>query len=284
VSTSSADDDMTIEVIADGLGFTEGPACLPDGRIAVTSISHGCVYIIDPTSGPMDRVDTGGGPNGLAVGSDGEIYVAQNGGVFGASGNAEPGVQVIRGGRVDYLAEGMDAPNDLVIGPDGRLWVTDTRAGIDFANPDPNKPGWVWAVETSTGEKELMLDSGPVFINGLGFSPDAVRLMVTTTSGAQLWSYRLDPAGRPGKDSAEVLCTFEGGWPDGMAVCADGTYWVALTGGHRLDRVDQHADVVEAVALPDGSLPTNVCLDAENPNELWVTASFHQALLRVRLR
>jgi gluconolactonase len=59
---------MTIEVVADGLGFTEGPACLPDGRIAgVTSISHGCGYIIDPTGGPMDRVDIGGGPNGLAV-------------------------------------------------------------------------------------------------------------------------------------------------------------------------------------------------------------------------
>jgi gluconolactonase len=34
---------MTIEVFADGLGFTEGLACLPDGRIALTLISHGCV-------------------------------------------------------------------------------------------------------------------------------------------------------------------------------------------------------------------------------------------------
>lgn len=168
-----------------------------------------------------------------------------------------------------------------MIGPDGRLWGTDTRAGIDFSNPDPNKPGWVWAVETSTGEKELMLDSGPVFINGLGFSPDAGLLMVTTTSGAQLWSYRLGPAGRPGKDSAQVLCTFDGGWPDGMAVCADGTCWVALTGGHRLDLVDQHGRIVDTVTLPDGSIPTNVCLNTQRADELFVTAAFHQALLRI---
>src|SRR5262249_38160623 len=32
---------MTVEVVADGLGFTEGPAVLADGRVAVTSISHG---------------------------------------------------------------------------------------------------------------------------------------------------------------------------------------------------------------------------------------------------
>ena len=272
---------MTIDVLADALGFTEGPVCLPDNRIAVTSISHGCVYVVDPVGGPTDRIDTGGGPNGLAVGSQGEIYVAQNGGIFGASGPAEPGVQVIRDGRVDYLAEGMDAPNDLVIGPDGRLWVTDTRAEIDFFHPDPDRPGWVWAVDTATGAKELMLDAGPVFINGLGLSPDGTRLLVTTTSRAQLWSYRLAPAGRPDKDSAEVLCVFDGGWPDGMAVCPDGTAWVALTGGNRLDLVDERGRIVDALPMPDGSLPTNVCLGTAN--ELWVTASFHQALLRVGL-
>jgi gluconolactonase len=40
-----------------------------------------------------------------------------------------------------------------VFGPDGRLWVTDTRAEIDFFNPDQSKPGWVWAVDTDTGTK-----------------------------------------------------------------------------------------------------------------------------------
>ena len=88
---------MQIEVIADGLGFTEGPVWLPDDRVALTSISHGCVYIVDPVDGSMERIDTGGGPNGLACSTDGTLYVAQNGGVWGASGPAEPGVQVISG-------------------------------------------------------------------------------------------------------------------------------------------------------------------------------------------
>jgi gluconolactonase len=271
---------VTIEVVTDGLGFTEGPAWMPDGRVALTSISHGCVYIVDLAGGVTERIDTGGGANGLAVGPDGALYVAQNGGIFGGSGPATPGVQVIRDGRAEYLAEGMEASNDLVFGPDGRLWVTDTRCEIDFFNPDETKRGWVWAIDTVTGATERVLDSGPVFINGLGFSPDGARLLVTTTSSAQLIAYDVDSLGSV---DGNVLCTFENGWPDGMAVGPTGDMWVALTGGHRLDLVAPTGEILDNVALPEGSLPTNVCFSGVRPDELYVTASFHQALLRVRL-
>jgi gluconolactonase len=274
---------MTIEMIADGLGFTEGPACLPDGRVAVVSVSHGCVYIVDPAGGSPERIDTGGGPNGLCVGSDGTMYVAQNGGNFGADVTAEAGVQVIRDGRVAYLAEGMEAPNDLVFGPDGQLWVSDTRAEMDIFRPDESKPGWVWTVDIATGAKELILESGPVWINGIGFSPDSTRLLVTATSGQQLMRYPMGATGSPDGHAGEVVCTFEGGWPAGMAVRADGASWVALTGGDRLDLVGETGEILDAVALPNGALPTNVCLGPGSADELLVTASYHQALLRIRL-
>ena len=274
---------MTIETIADGLGFTEGPAYLPDGRVAVVSVSHGCVYIVDSGGGPRERLDTGGGPNGLCVGSDGTIYVAQNGGNFGADVTAEAGVQVIRDGRVDYLAEGMEAPNNLVFGPDGQLWVSDTRAEMDIFRPDESKPGWVWTVDIATGAKELILESGPVWINGLGFSPDSTRLLVTATSGQQLVRYPMGATASPDGHAGETVCTFEGGWPAGMAVRADGASWVALTAGDRLDLVGETGEILDAVVLPKGALPTNVCLGPGLADELLVTASHRQALLRIRL-
>ena len=216
---------MHIDVIADGLGFSEGPVWLPDDRVALTSISHGCVYIVDPSGGPSERVDTGGGPNGLACSADGTLYVAQNGGVWGASGPAEPGVQVIAGTGVDYLVEGLGAPNDLTFGPDGRLWITDTRGEFDVNAADPGPPpGHVYATDVASGATERIIDDGPVFVNGLGFDRDGARLLVTATLSSQLLSYDYQRPGDP-----EIVHTFENGWPDGMLVSSDGNYWVALT-------------------------------------------------------
>jgi len=271
---------LQIDVIADGLGFTEGPVWLPDGRVALTSISHGCVYIVDPLGGPPERIDTGGGPNGLARSADGTLYVAQNGGAWGASGPAEPGVQVITGTHVDYLVEGLGAPNDLMFGPDGRLWITDTRGGFDIDTPGAGLPGHVYATDVGSGDTQRVVDDGPVFVNGLAFDRDGSRLLVTATLSSQLLSYAVSPASACGPP--DVVHTFVNGWPDGMAASARGDYWVALTGADRIDVVDAAGTRVGEVKLPTGSLPTNVCIGGERSDELFVTAAQSQTLLRVR--
>jgi gluconolactonase len=271
---------MHIDVIADGLGFTEGPVWLPDDRVALTSISHGCVYIVDPRDGALERIDTGGGPNGLACSADGTLYVAQNGGAWGASGTAEPGVQVITGSHVDYLVEGLGVPNDLTFGPDGRLWITDTRAQFDVSTPDAGLPGHVYATDVGSGDTRVVIDDGPVFINGLGFDRDGSRLLVTATLSSQLLSYVIAPdvAFSP----PEIVHTFDDGWPDGMTVSAHGDYWVALTAADRIDVVDTWGRRVGEIGLPAGSLPTNVCIGGRRYDELFVTAAHSESLLRIR--
>jgi gluconolactonase len=273
---------MRIDVLADGLGFTEGPVWLGDGRVALTSISHGCVYIVDP-SGGVERITTGGGPNGLAADAEGTLYVAQNGGIFGASGPAEPGVQVIENSTATYLVDGLDAPNDLVFGPDGRLWITDTRAEIDYTDPAGGQPGKVWAYEFNLGDLELMTAAGPVFLNGLGFSRDGKMLLVTATLSSRLLAYDVAPAGSSCWTDARLVHTFDNGWPDGMVVSALGEAWVALTAADRIDVIDARGRRTASIPLPAGSLPTNVCVGGDRCDELFVTAAHSESLLRLRL-
>ncbi len=121
---------MEPQVVTSGIGFREGPVWTREGRLVVTSIDHGCLYEITKGRAKV-LANTGGGPNGLAEGAGGTLYVAQNGGIVGMGEKSpegtEPGIQAVRGEDVTYVARGLDAPNDLCFGPDGRLYFTERR-------------------------------------------------------------------------------------------------------------------------------------------------------------
>ena len=267
---------MRIEVLADGLGFTEGPVCLPDGRVAVTSISQGAVHLVSPDGG-VETITTGGGPNGLALGPDGALYVAQNGGVWGAPGPAPAGVQVIRGSRVEYLTEGMGAPNDLMFDPDGALWVTDTVAAFEWGRDELARPGRVHVVDVGSGACRTVLEEGPVFTNGLAFTGDG-RLLVSATLPREVVGYRITGDGLV---DPEVVVSFGLGGPDGMCADGEGGYWVALTSAHRISRFSLEHGITGSVRLPLGSLPTNVCRDHAGDG-LYVTVGLAGAVLHLR--
>ena len=136
---------VSSRVVASELGFVEGPVWTSDGRLLVTSVSHGKIYEIG-SGDPRVVAETGGGPNGMAEGADGTLYVAQNDGIEGLGEQpakpASPGIQLITGDAVRHVAEGLDAPNDCCFGPDGRLYFTDPRG---WAAPSEVQPGRVYA-------------------------------------------------------------------------------------------------------------------------------------------
>lgn len=266
---------MQITTLATGLGFCEGPVALPDGSIAVASISLGCVHFVRPDQ-TVEVVEVGGGANGLVADADGVVYVAQNGGAWHGSGPAPGGVQVIRDGRAAYLCEIDGIPNDLVFGPDGRLWVTDPVREFGWNDGAGAVPGRVHAVDPATGASEVVLEDGPVFPNGLAFTPDG-GLLLTATTGAELWHYDV-VAGRLA--NGRVLAAIRDGHPDGMTLTERGA-WVATTSGHRLDLFGLDGALLDSVATGAGSMPTNVCPDHAGTG-LYVTASLRGRLLHVR--
>jgi gluconolactonase len=169
-----------------------------------------------------------------------------------------------------------------MFGPDGRLWITDTRGEFDMSVPAAGPPGHVYAINVDSGDTQQVIDDGPVFINGLGFDLGGSTLLVTATLSSQLLSYAIAapdyrPIGAP-----ELLHTFVDGWPDGMAVSARGDYWVALTAADRIDVIDTWGRCIGDVGLPAGSLATNICIGGQQSDELFVTAAHSESLLRIR--
>ena len=73
---------MDFEVVCEGLEFPEGPIAMADGSVILTEIKAQRLSRITPDGKRETVVDTGGGPNGAAIGPDGAIWITNNGGAL----------------------------------------------------------------------------------------------------------------------------------------------------------------------------------------------------------
>ena len=69
-----------MRVIATGLRFPEGPVAMKDGSIVLVEIERQSITRVFPDGHTSIVAQTGGGPNGLAVGPEGAFYLCNNGG------------------------------------------------------------------------------------------------------------------------------------------------------------------------------------------------------------
>jgi len=79
-SPSPIFDAASLEVVCQGLGFSEGPIAMPDGTILLVDIKKECLTRILPDGSQQLVAKVPGGPNGAAVGPDSRIYICNNGG------------------------------------------------------------------------------------------------------------------------------------------------------------------------------------------------------------
>jgi gluconolactonase len=255
------------ELVA-GIGFTEGPLWTSDGRLLVTSVSRGVVSEVDLGGGGVaGRTETGGGPNGLAEDAHGRIWVAQNGGVTMPSRSARPvspGLQEISGGVHDVPTAGALGPNDLVAGPDGRIWFTDPGGRLHDGRRAP-----VYAHDPATGQTERVAD-GIAYPNGLAFDATGEHLYVAETRTGAILRYAWDgaalrPAGR--------FVTLPEGGPDGLAFDADGVLHAAAPEADAVFRFDPDGRSLPPVRFDRPTFPTNLCFAGRESDVLVVTAA-----------
>ena len=267
---------MRFETFKSGLGFIEGPVWTRDGSLAVVSISHGCVYILDGESGEVrQKIDTGGGPNGLVAYDDG-FLVAQNGGIFGASGVTKGGVQKIVDGKVELLfADAFTAPNDLCFGPDGRLYVTDPLTDLALTQPID---GRVVACDLATGQWEVVVERR-LFPNGLAFDRTGKFLYLAQTYSKLI--EKLSVANGT-VSSEEIFCHIANGRPDGMALDQEGNLWVCTPGTGGIEVFSEAGQPLRRIELGEGTMTTNCCFGGPEMSDLFVTAAARGTVFKLK--
>ncbi|MCY7349219.1 MAG: SMP-30/gluconolactonase/LRE family protein [Cytophagaceae bacterium] len=262
----------TIQTLATGLNFPEGPAFAPDGSFwAVELKGAGLVNI---QSGIVNRYPVGGSPNGIAIDKSGKVWFCdseQNAiRCFDpATGQTETKASTVAG-------EPLDKPNDLAFDRAGNLLFTCP------GNSRQQPTGYV-CVRTPDGEVRK-ISTDKYFPNGLAFSADGQTLVVAETYRHRLWEGDWNHE-RGELANAHVWATVEGpqgpGGPDGMAFGDDGNLYVAVYGTGCIHVVSPGGQVIERIELP-GRNPTNCAFDPSGQLGLVVTEAEHGQLLSVK--
>ena len=218
---------MEIELVTEGLQFPEGPIAMNDGSVILTEIERGTLTRVTPDGRHEVVAETGGGPNGAAIGPDGAIYVTNNGGSFefmktnglnipGPTPPTHKGGSIqrvdIESGAVETIY-GPDAcpggrlngPNDLVFDKQGGIWFTDHGCGDE----DGRKWGGIYYAKPDgshiSRQREHMISP-----NGVGLSPDEKTVYAADTNLGRLWAFDV---AEPGALAPQV------GFGPGRVVC-----------------------------------------------------------------
>jgi gluconolactonase len=287
--------------VASGLQFPEGPVAMSDGGVLVVEIKRRTLSRVAPDGAVSVVAETGGGPNGAAVGPDGAVYLCNNGGFswHEVGGFTFPGDQPddytggsiqrvdLASGRLETLYTECDGhplrgPNDLVFDATGGFWFTDhgkTRAR------ERDRGGLYWARPDGSLVREVVfpLDSP----NGVGLSPDGTRLFVAETFTGRVWQWDVLGPGElaggmplaPG--GGTLLCGLAGfQLLDSLAVEESGNVCLATLVNGGITVVAPSGAIVEHVATGD-PLTTNVCFGGSDRRTAFVTCSGTGRLLAV---
>jgi gluconolactonase len=288
---------MEIQLVAEGLMFPEGPVAMADGSVLVAEIKGQRITRVHPDGSKEMLVETGGGPNGLAVGPDGALWIANNGGSF--SWHDEMGITVpgptppgheggsiqrydFATGQLETVHDSCDGrrligPNDLVFDSAGGLWFTDHGC----TTADGRRFGALCHVDANGVTRQR---DGLVAPNGVGLSPDGSVVYVADTWLQRLWAFDAEAPGvlaPPGLAPGRVVANLPGyQLLDSLAVEADGRICVATIVNGGITAIEPDG-TLEHFPFPD-PICTNICFGGEDMRDAWITASGTGRLYKAR--
>lgn len=250
----------SIEKVADGFKFTEGPAVAPDGRVYFTDQPNDRIHIWDENEGVSLYLEGTGRSNGMYFNKKGQLVTCADEKNQLAYFDENKKLNVIHEG---YDGKHLNAPNDLWIDPAG---------GIYFSDPYYHRTWW------AEGHKEIQDTRGVYYLspegtimrviddfetpNGLIGTPDGKTLYVADIQAKKTWKYDIKPDGTLANKTFFAPNGSDGMTLDnkGNVYLTSGVVWVYSPKGKLLAEIE----------FPEK--PANICFGGKERKTLFVTA------------
>jgi gluconolactonase len=242
--------------------FIEGPSFDADGNLYIVDIPFGRIFRITPDAKWSLVVEYEGWPNGLKIGRDGRILVADY-----MHGIMELDAKT---GRMQSIltsrnSESFRGCNDLHIASNGDIYFTDQgQTGLH----DPT--GKVYRLSAS-GRLDCLIDTG-ISPNGLVLDPAEAVLFVAMTRDNAVW--RLPFMKDRSVSKVGRFCSMFGpSGPDGITMDKAGRLFVAHASLGHVFVFAPNGELIARIKSSAGPTCTNVAIGGNNGDRLYITES-----------
>jgi len=268
------DQTATLQKMAGGFGFTEGPVWDERGFLYVSDEEQNKIYRVFP-DGRKEELLSLGDPDGSTF--DRNHRLISTASVLRAIIAVEPD------GKYRVLADKYDgkkfnSPNDVVLGPDGALYFTDPT--LDLVKGEKQEIPFQGVYRLANDGTVRLLIRDLEQPNGLAFSPDGKRLYVDDTQQRDIHVYDVGANGDVTNGRLFGKEEGNGGVPDGMKVDVKGNLFV--TGPSGIWVWDPEGHHIGTVVVPE--TPANLAWGDADYQTLYLTAKTSVYRLRTKTR
>jgi gluconolactonase len=220
----------TLEQVASGMRWAEGPAYFPEGGYVLCSdIPNNRIMKYSEKDGSFTVFRSPSNyANGNARDRQGRLVTCEH-------SVTRRITRTEKNGKITVLADNfegkrLNAPNDIVVRSDDTIWFTDPLFGINgewegSKAKSEQATTNVYRIGTDGKLKAMITDL--VNPNGLAFSPDEKKLYVVEWKGTpnrSIWSYDVAADGTL-SNKTKLIDAADQGALDGFRVDRDGNLW-----------------------------------------------------------
>ena len=247
-----------MEELATDFGLVEGPTWIKDKGLLFSDVIKGGVYLLDDSNNISTIVAHRRGIGGIAVHEkNGLVVGGRNISYKSFTGDK---TTTLLSNDVTEVALGF---NDLTTDSKGRVYVG--SVAFKVFSDEEMIPGHLHVIDVDGSVRTI--SDGVMLSNGLGFSPDGKTLYHSDARDAVVRQYAVSPDGDV-SDWKPFVKT-NNGHPDGLAVAEDGSVWIAMAYGARVDVFESNGAFRASLPVP---LPmvTSVCFGGPDLKDLYV--------------
>ena len=260
-----ADAAAVFDEIADGMGFTEGPAWMPDkAQLVFSDIPGNTMYAWSQDDGLQVFRRPSNNTNGNTVDNQGRLVSCEHGSRrvtrTAADGTVEVLAQTHAGGK-------LNSPNDAAVKSDGTIWFTDPTYGLG-KRPREQDGNYVYRLDPGAAEP-VPVATDFAMPNGICFSPDEALLYVSDTARDHHHIRRFKVTADNALEDDGILAVIRPGVPDGFRVDTQGRIFTTAGDGVHVLRPD--GSIIGKFRTPRTA--ANCCFGGPDGTHLFITAS-----------